>query len=126
MVRETTANTVQFTYRLLARPPRGKTHPFDAICADLMIEHRLTQVGHPWTNGQVERMNRTLREATIASYLHAIHAQLKRHLYDYLNAFNHARKLKALKWRTPVETILATYAGKPDIFHSNPRHYRLG
>jgi transposase InsO family protein len=24
------------------------------------IEHRLTKVNHPWTNGQVERMNRTI------------------------------------------------------------------
>ena len=29
------------------------------------IDHRLTKPKHPWTNGQVERMNRTIKDATI-------------------------------------------------------------
>lgn len=33
---------------------------FDRICAKQGIKHRLTKPNHPWTNGQVERMNRTL------------------------------------------------------------------
>jgi transposase InsO family protein len=33
---------------------------FDRTCEDNDIEHRLTKPIHPWTNGQVERMNRTL------------------------------------------------------------------
>ena len=41
-----------------------RCHSFDAACADLDIEHRLTKPMHPWTNGQVERMNRTIKEAT--------------------------------------------------------------
>ena len=32
------------------------------------IEHRLTKPKHPWTNGQVERMNRTIKEATVKRY----------------------------------------------------------
>ena len=35
--------------------------PFDRICEALGIEHRLTRINHPWTNGQVERMNRTIK-----------------------------------------------------------------
>ena len=61
-------NGIQFTYRALAKPPKDKTHPFDAACAEMGIEHRLTKPNHPWTNGQVERMNRTLKEATVATY----------------------------------------------------------
>ena len=30
--------------------------PFDRVCHCHGIEHRLTKVKHPWTNGQVERM----------------------------------------------------------------------
>ncbi|WP_155834265.1 integrase core domain-containing protein, partial [Halotalea alkalilenta] len=30
------------------------------MCHRHRIEHRLIQAYHPWTNGQVERMNRTL------------------------------------------------------------------
>ncbi len=29
------------------------------------IERRLTKPNHPWTNGQVERMNRTIKDATV-------------------------------------------------------------
>ncbi len=32
-------------------------HRFDQICREHGIEHRLTKPNHPWTNGQVERMN---------------------------------------------------------------------
>lgn len=38
-------------------------HIFDRVCDENGIEHRLTKMNHPWTNGQVERMNRTIKEA---------------------------------------------------------------
>lgn len=39
------------------------THMFDMRCRENGIEHRLTKIKHPWTNGQAERMNRTIKEA---------------------------------------------------------------
>jgi len=59
-----TDNGVQFCH-----PPRYRDEPtarfaghlFDRICAEHGIEHRLTKPNHPWTNGQVERMNRTIK-----------------------------------------------------------------
>src|SRR5262249_3856231 len=36
---------------------RWQTHMFDLLCRAHGIEHRLTKPNHPWTNGQVERMN---------------------------------------------------------------------
>jgi transposase InsO family protein len=35
-------------------------HIFDRVCHAHQIEHQLTKIRHPWTNGQAERMNRTL------------------------------------------------------------------
>ncbi len=39
-----------------------RAHAFELACARADIEHRLTKPNHPWTNGQAERMNRTLKE----------------------------------------------------------------
>jgi transposase InsO family protein len=49
-----TDNGVQFTNR--SRDTCAFEHIFDRVCQDHEIEHRLTKVKHPWTNGQVERM----------------------------------------------------------------------
>jgi transposase InsO family protein len=58
-----TDNGIQF-----AEQPRNRnaaySRPmrFDMICEANRIEHRLTKPNHPWTNGQVERMNRTIKD----------------------------------------------------------------
>jgi hypothetical protein len=36
-------------------------HIFDRVCIEQGIEHRLTKPYHPWTNGQAERMDRTIK-----------------------------------------------------------------
>ncbi len=40
-------------------------HPFGRVCRAFGIEHRFTKPYHPWTNGQAERMVRSLEEATV-------------------------------------------------------------
>ena len=37
-------------------------HIFRRVCPESDMDHRLTKPNHPWTNGQVERMNRTIKE----------------------------------------------------------------
>jgi hypothetical protein len=78
---------------------------FDMRCQENGIEHRLTKIEHPWTNGQVERMNRTIKEATVQSYHYDRHDQLEAHLADFITAYNYARRLKTLKGLTPYEYI---------------------
>src|SRR5262249_21069275 len=84
---------------------RYATHMFDLCCQENGIEHRLTKIKHPWTNGQVERMNRTIKEATVQRYHYDRHDQLEAHLADFINAYNYARRLKTLKGLTPYEYI---------------------
>jgi transposase InsO family protein len=95
-------------------------HPFDRACQRHGIEHRLTKPNHPWTNGQVERMNRTLKEATVHRYHYDSHQQLRRHLDDFVNAYNFARRLKTLKGLTPYEFICRTWTSQPERFNLNP------
>jgi transposase InsO family protein len=64
-----TDNGIQF--RLPPRYAGGPTarfvtHMFEMRWQENGIEHRFTRINHPWTNGQVERMNRTIKEASNA------------------------------------------------------------
>jgi transposase InsO family protein len=77
------------------------THMFHMRCRENGIEHPLTKIKYPWTNGQVERMNRTIREATVKRYHYDSHRQLQNHLADFINAYNYGRRLKTLKGLTP-------------------------
>jgi transposase InsO family protein len=52
---------------------RYMTRMFDMRCRENGIEHRLTKIRHPWTNGQVERMNRTVKEASVKRYHYDSH-----------------------------------------------------
>ncbi len=67
---------------------------FDMRCRENAIEHRLTKVKHPWTNGQVERMNRTIKEATVKRFHYDDHHQFETHLGDFSDAYNFGRRLK--------------------------------
>ena len=99
---------------------------FDMICAANGIEHRLTKPNHPWTNGQVERMNRTIKEATVKRYHYENHDQLRTHLSDFLDAYNYARRLKTLSGLTPYEYICKIWTSEPDRFILNPIHQMPG
>jgi transposase InsO family protein len=64
------------------------------LIACVGIGHRLTKVNRPWTNGQVERMNRTIKDATVKRYYYQSHDHLKQHLHTFLMAYNFANVLK--------------------------------
>src|SRR5882672_5267098 len=97
-------------------------HPFDRACRQHSIEHRLTKPNHPWTNGQVERMNRTLKEATVRRYHYDSHHQLRQHIQTFLDAYNFARRLKTLLGLTPYEYVCKTWSKEPERFALDPTH----
>jgi transposase InsO family protein len=105
---------------------RFMTHMFDMRCRENGIEHRFTKINHPWTNGQVERMNRTIKEATVQRYHYDNHSQLKRHLSDFVDAYNFGRRLKTLKGLTPYEFICKSWTSQPKQFSLNPLHQMPG
>jgi transposase InsO family protein len=90
-----TDNGIQFTKR--KRDIYAFHHIFDRVCQENGIDHRSTETSHRWTNGQAERMNRTLKHATVKTYDNETHDHLKAHLQAFLMAYNFAKRLKTLK-----------------------------
>jgi len=119
-----TDNGIQFTNR--KKDTHAFLHIFDRVCEHNRIEHRLTKVNHPWTNGQVERMNRTIKDATVKRYHYDSHEQLRRHLGDFVAAYNFARRLKTLSGLTPYEFICKIWTSEPKRFRLDPSHQMPG
>ena len=130
-----TDNGIQFADQprnrntVYSRPMR-----FDMICEANGIEHRLTKPNHPWSSedqktirgivfprdGQVERMNRTIKDATVKRHHYDSHDQLRGHLADFLDAYNFAPRLKTLSGLTPYEYICKIWTSEPKRFILNP------
>ncbi|SDY42032.1 Integrase core domain-containing protein [Jannaschia faecimaris] len=116
-----TDNGIQFAEQprnrntIYSRPMR-----FNMICEANGIEHRLTKPNQPWTNGQVERMNRTIKDATVKRYNYDNHEELRTHLGDFMAAYSFARRLKTLGGLTPYEYICKIWTSEPDRFIIDP------
>ncbi|MFC0389713.1 integrase core domain-containing protein, partial [Muricoccus vinaceus] len=108
--------------QMLAQNKPFLCHAFEFACAELNVEHRLTKPRHPWTNGQVERMNRTIKDATVRRFHYESHNQLRQHLADFIAAYNFARRLKTLRGLTPYEAICKAWTEEPSRFIHDPHH----
>ena len=130
-----TDNGSQFTYMLLSEHlrPRDKDninkykiHPFDKVCIDNNIEHRLTKFRHPWTNGQVEIMNKVIKSYTTKKYFYEDIEEFKKHLMSFILFYNHQKKLKSLKFKSPFDLLLEKFDIMPSLFKDNPSHKLVG
>jgi hypothetical protein len=77
-------------------------------------------------SGQVARMNRTIKEATVKRFHYDEHGQrrdVSRISYD---AYNHARRLKALSGLTPYDFVCKRWTSEPDRFILDPIHQMPG
>jgi transposase InsO family protein len=97
-------------------------HIFDRVCDAHGIRHRLTKPYHPWTNGQAERMNRTVKEATITVFHYPDLEALQAHVLAFVTAHNFAKHLKALRWRTPFQAVCDAWKTDPSDFKIDPHH----
>ena len=120
-----TDNGVAFT-RCAASKRDRMVHPFDRVCDEHGVKHKLTKPYHPWTNGQAERMNRTVKEATVKAFHYETLVSLEAHLRAFLSAYNFAKHLKALRWRTPFQAGCDAWKADPTPFKINPHHFIPG
>jgi transposase InsO family protein len=118
--------TVREIQQLLTSGRCFRAHAFDYACAQLEIDHRLTKFNHPWTNGQVERMIRTVKDATVRRFYYETHESLRGHLATFLDAYNFAKRLKSLRGLTPFERICQLWTEQPEKFRLNPIHHMAG
>ncbi len=106
-----TDNGVQFVQHDKRAEAGFLAHVFGRVCAERGIERRLTRPYHPWTNGQAERMVRTIRDATVRAFHYDSIDDLRRHVRDWLLAYSYAEQLKALRFnrkRRLQATLLRT------------------
>ncbi|WP_162549997.1 integrase core domain-containing protein [Hymenobacter nivis] len=116
-----TDNGSQFRY--LPHQTKAGRHPVGQLCDQWGIAQRFTKSLHPWTNGQVERMNRTLKEATIKRFHYETTNQLNEYLQTFLAAYNYAKRLKCLRGLTPYEFVCVEWRKNPGIFIRDPSHH---
>jgi transposase-like protein len=118
LVRVPMARGIQFTNH--DRHIHAFEHIFDRVCREHAIEHRLTKIKHPWTNGQVERMNRTIKDPTVKRFHYDDHNQLRNSLANFISAYNFGRRLKTLRGLTPYEFICKCWTSEPERFIIDP------
>jgi transposase InsO family protein len=106
--------------QMIERKEPFRAHVFEYACAVTDIDHRRTKPKHPWTNGQVERMNRTIKDATVRRFHYETHDQLRGHLATFVHAYNFAKRLKTLKGLTPYEFICKAWTKEPERFTLDP------
>ncbi|GEM_PF-1682972 len=111
---------------LAAGELKFRVHSFEWACAQNDIEHQTTKPYHPWTNGQVERMNRTIKEATVRAFHYETHDQLRSHVAAFIGAYNFAKRLKSLGGRTPFEAIVDAWTKDPTRFKASPDQLTSG
>jgi len=88
-------------------------HTFDRLCREHGVTHKLTRPYHPWTNRQAEHMNRTVKDATVKVVHYDSLESLSEHLQAFITAYNFAKHLKALRWRTPFQAICDAWTRRP-------------
>jgi hypothetical protein len=123
-----TDNGIQFTTR--ERDIYGGWHIFDRVCDEHGIEHRLTKVTPPLDQraGRADEPHAQGRDRQATPLRHPrrpAHDDLRPHL-QLLEAYNHARRLKALRGLTPYESIFRACTKEPERFRLNQSHHTPG
>lgn len=112
-----TDNGKEFTDRFIAtgeRKPTGN-HPFDKLCAEMNIEHRLIKPKRPQTNGMVERFNGRISELLATTRFDGA-LELADTMLNYARLYNHYIPQKALGHKSPIDAMKHWSKTHPHLF----------
>jgi transposase InsO family protein len=124
IVKVLTDNGKEFTDRFCAtgeREPTGN-HPFDQICAEHDIEHRLIKPKRPQTNGMVERFNGRIADVLATTRFDSSQS-LAETITRYVKVYNQHIPQKALGHISPIQAMKNWYQTHPELFRK--RVYNL-
>lgn len=127
-----TDNGLEFTNRLIISKKGNaceKPSKFDESSKKHGIEHRLTKPHTPQTNGMVERVNGTIKNATILRSQYQNINEMSTDLDKYLTFYNfyrpHGSLRHELRVKTPFEALCKWYELKPQLFYISPLEFAL-
>lgn len=105
-----------------------KNKEFEDNCKHDNIIIRNTKPYTPKTNGMVERVNGTIKNATIKSKQYKNYNELEIDLSRFLLYYNfnrrHGSLKKELNVRTPFDALEKWYNLEPDLFKVNPKDFK--
>ena len=67
-------------------------------------------------------MNRTVKDATIKAFHYPDLESLKEHVFAFVSAYNFAKYLKAIRWKTPFEAVCHAWTTSLEICKLDPRY----
>jgi len=119
-----TDNGKEFTDRLFGQRAKDASgqHEFDALCASLGIEHRLTKPKSPQTNGMVERFNGRLAQVLRSHHFNSAD-DLEKTLHRYVWLYNQHLPQKALNHEAPVQALKRWQTSHPHLFSKEVRNH---
>ncbi len=103
------------------REPNGE-HPFDRVCTEHHIEHRLIKPRHPQTNGMIERFNGRIAEVLATTRFDSAKS-LEQNLLRYVKVYNQHIPQKALGHIPPLQALKNWQKSNPELFRK--RVYNL-
>jgi hypothetical protein len=63
-------------------------------------------------------LNRNVKEATIKAFHYPDLESQKDHVLAFVSAYNFAKHLKALKWKTPFEAVCHAWTKSPEYLQT--------
>ena len=90
------------------------------VCKIYNIDHRLTILRRPKTNGMVESVNIAIKANTHHQYTYGTWTELELHMEKFLIFYNcqrlHSSLMKELECKTPLQACVKWKNRQPDIF----------